>query len=169
MTLENALRKARAVSVAGTAEMVLGCDTIVALDGRIYGKPATSARRPTRLSSPGRPHHAVVSGLAVLARRQERPAVAVDRGHVQHARATEQSTAYVDDGRVARALRRLRDPGRRRRSWSSGSRAKYENVVGLPLGPLLELCPELRARGLRPRYGNSRSQPPCVVGGEGVR
>ncbi len=44
---ENALRKARAARIPGIEEMVLGCDTLVALDGAIYGKPAdeNAARR----------------------------------------------------------------------------------------------------------------------------
>src|SRR6185312_5925065 len=37
IAVENALRKARAVARPG--ELVIGCDTIVVLDGRIYGKP----------------------------------------------------------------------------------------------------------------------------------
>jgi predicted house-cleaning NTP pyrophosphatase (Maf/HAM1 superfamily) len=35
VTLENALRKARAVARMGEREAVLGCDTVVALDGEI--------------------------------------------------------------------------------------------------------------------------------------
>src|SRR2546422_199517 len=36
----NALRKARAASRPGAQEIVLGCDTLVCLDGAIHGKPA---------------------------------------------------------------------------------------------------------------------------------
>ena len=39
---DNALGKARAVT-RGRGEMVLGVDTVVALDGRLYGKPAMRA------------------------------------------------------------------------------------------------------------------------------
>ncbi len=46
MAVENALRKARACRRPGAPEAVLACDTIVVLDGVIYGKPpdAASAR-----------------------------------------------------------------------------------------------------------------------------
>jgi septum formation protein len=58
---ENARRKAAAVD----GDVVIGVDTVVALDGRIYGKPAgeeEAARTLTALS--GRTHE-VVSGLAI--------------------------------------------------------------------------------------------------------
>ena len=45
---ENALRKARAALRPGAAEAVLGCDTIVVLDGTIYGKPPDEPRRARR-------------------------------------------------------------------------------------------------------------------------
>jgi septum formation protein len=50
MAIENAMRKARAVRLPGRAEAVIGCDTIVVLDGTVYGKPADE-RRPVRRSA----------------------------------------------------------------------------------------------------------------------
>jgi septum formation protein len=66
VTVENALRKARAVCRAGAREVVLGCDTVVVLDGHIYGKPADAgaARETLRILSART--HEVVSGLALL-------------------------------------------------------------------------------------------------------
>jgi septum formation protein len=60
---ENAVRKARAVS----GDLVLGVDTLVALDGAIFGKPA-SAEQATRMLTrlQGRTHH-VWSGIALVA------------------------------------------------------------------------------------------------------
>ena len=43
VAIENALRKALAVQRAGAEEAVIGCDTIVVLDGVIYGKPPDNA------------------------------------------------------------------------------------------------------------------------------
>ncbi len=66
---ENALRKARAVwmkaSPAG-ADVVIGCDTIVTLDGEIYGKPADPEQAKDTLTALGGARHEVLSGLAVL-------------------------------------------------------------------------------------------------------
>jgi septum formation protein len=61
---ENARRKAAAVQ-APPGVAVLGVDTVVALDGRIYGKPLDEhAARETLRRLGGRTHE-VISGLAV--------------------------------------------------------------------------------------------------------
>jgi septum formation protein len=69
VVLENALRKARAVwpqaSAAG-AGAVLGCDTLVTLDGEIYGKPADRRHARRTLEALSGATHDVLSGLAVL-------------------------------------------------------------------------------------------------------
>ena len=73
LAAENARRKAaagRAALGAGERErsVVLACDTVVALDGRVYGKPARRGRgaRATWPRSPGRTHE-VLGALAVAA------------------------------------------------------------------------------------------------------
>ena len=59
VALENARRKARAVA----GEHVLGVDTVVALDGRIHGKPADAEHaRATLMTLSGRTH-VVHSGI----------------------------------------------------------------------------------------------------------
>ena len=73
-----------------------------------------------------------------------------ERGGVaRHAR---DASATLDDGparlvpgdrRVARARRRLRDPGPRAPRSSSAIEGDYLNVVGLPVAALLDLLPEL--------------------------
>ena len=61
MVVENALRKARAVS----GERVLGVDTAVFVDGIIHGKPRDRSRRGASSSAHGRKHD-VWSGIAVV-------------------------------------------------------------------------------------------------------
>jgi septum formation protein len=66
---ENALRKARAVWPQASADgvrAVLGCDTIVALDGEIYGKPAGREQARRTLQALSGATHEVFSGLAML-------------------------------------------------------------------------------------------------------
>jgi septum formation protein len=66
---ENALRKARAVWMTAEpagAGVVIGCDTIVALDGEIYGKPADLEQARDTLTALSGARHEVLSGLAVL-------------------------------------------------------------------------------------------------------
>ena len=63
---EHARGKAR--SVAGVAEdrPVLGVDTAVVLDGRIFGKPANATEAERMLEELGGKTHLVVSGLCLL-------------------------------------------------------------------------------------------------------
>ena len=76
VALENARRKARAASRAGAEEAVLGCDTIVCLDGTIYGKPADEATARRTLRALSGNTHEVLSGLVLLIAGGERSAVA---------------------------------------------------------------------------------------------
>jgi septum formation protein len=72
VALENALRKARAVrrlgaeTRTGTMEAVLGCDTLVAFEGVIYGKPGDEREARATLRALSGATHEVVSGVAVL-------------------------------------------------------------------------------------------------------
>jgi septum formation protein len=61
---ENARRKAAAIG-AHPPEIVLGVDTVVALDGRIYGKPRDERDAAATLRALGGRTHEVVSGLAI--------------------------------------------------------------------------------------------------------
>jgi septum formation protein len=139
---ENALRKARAVSVPGANEVVLGCDTLVALGGVVYGKPAeeNAARRMLAVLSGAT--HEVVSGLALLLG-DSAPRTAVARTAVTFRALTEdligwylatgewrgRAGGYAIQGAGAALVRNVD--------------GDYENVVGLPLATLLDVYPEL--------------------------
>jgi septum formation protein len=156
LTLANARRKASAVARPG--EVVVGCDTIVALEGRVYGKPvdAGEAERTLRALS-GRTHE-VVSGLVVLS------------GDVSAQGAGEPGSAACEQSAVARTEVTFRELSREQLEWYvalgewrdragayaiqgagaalvRGLRGGYENVVGLPLAELIDLCPSLLVRG----------------------
>jgi septum formation protein len=142
VAVENALRKARAVRREGMPEAVLGCDTIVVLDGLIYGKPPDAAAARETLSALGGRTHEVISGLALLLPNERRTAVArtrvtfrpLHRELLDWYVATEEwrgrSGGYAIQGEGS-ALALALD-------------GEVENVVGLPLAPLLALYPELR-------------------------
>ena len=146
VAVENALRKARAAHRDGTVEAVLGCDTIVVLDGLIYGKPADAPAARVTLAALGGRTHEVISGVALLRAQgdgevTERTAVArtrvtfreIDQALLDWYLATEEwrgrSGGYAIQGAGA-ALALAVD-------------GEEENVVGLPLGTLRTLCPEL--------------------------
>jgi septum formation protein len=147
VAVENALRKARAAHREGAAEAVLGCDTIVVLDGVIYGKPRDEAAARRTLGALAGRTHEVISGLAVLlcdgsSSVEQRTAVArtkvtfraVDERLLDWYVATqewrERSGGYAIQGATGARL-------------ALAVEGEEENVVGLPLGKLLELYPEL--------------------------
>jgi septum formation protein len=143
---ENARRKARAVAATrGPARMIVACDTDVVLDGRALGKPADEAdarRYLDRLS--GRPHE-VLSGLVVSAGGEERSGL--ERTTVVFRELDEAAKQrYVDFGEW-----RGRSGGYAIQTLGSTLVARLEgsvsNVVGLPVGLLIELAPELLAQG----------------------
>jgi len=143
LAVENALKKARAVRRGGAAEAVLGCDTIVVLDGVIYGKPPDAAAARETLTALGGRTHEVLSGLALLLPDEERTAVArtrvtfreLERELLDWYLATEEwrgrSGGYAIQGAGAKLALALD--------------GEEENVVGLPLATLLEIYPELHA------------------------
>jgi septum formation protein len=62
----HAVGKARSVLAAAGGRPVLGCDTEVVLDGRVFGKAATADEAEVMLESLAGRTHEVVSGLALL-------------------------------------------------------------------------------------------------------
>jgi septum formation protein len=140
VALENARRKAAACPV-GPGEVVLGVDTLVALDGRIYGKPAGEAEAAATLGALSGRTHEVVSGL-VVAREDgaEEVAVLTDvrfrdlpeawiAWYLGTGEWRDRAGGYAIQGRGAALVRDVR--------------GDYLNVVGLPLQALLDLLPEL--------------------------
>jgi septum formation protein len=133
---ENARRKALAVS----GPLVLGADTVVALDGEILGKPRDAAQAVEYVGRlAGRSHH-VIGGIA-LARDGELIADAVDVTEVVfRALSADDVEAYVETGEWE---------GRAGGYAIQGAGAAlvrsitgdYLNVVGLPLARLLDLLP----------------------------
>jgi septum formation protein len=144
IAVENALRKARAVRAARGApadELVLGVDTLVALDGVIYGKPADAQQaRATLRALSGATHH-VLSGVALLQGGAERTAL------VSTAVSFRELDERLLEWYVAREEWRERSGGYAIQKGGSllvrEVRGDYENVVGLPLATLLDLHPEL--------------------------
>jgi septum formation protein len=145
VAVENARRKARAVRRGETPEAVLACDTIVVLDGVIYGKPPDAASaRATVAALAGRTHE-VISGLAlVLANARSED---VERTAVARTRVT---FRHIDDALLEWYVGTEEWRGRSGGYAIQGQGAalalavdgEVENVVGLPLAKLVELYPE---------------------------
>jgi len=133
----NALAKARAAQRLRPGATILGVDTVVALDGEIYGKPADeTAARETLRRLAGRTHE-VVSGIALV--NPANPQVAHEvtkvsfralddeliRRYVETGEWSGRAGGYAIQGKGALLVRRIT--------------GDYLNVVGLPVGKLLDL------------------------------
>jgi septum formation protein len=140
--LENARMKARA---AGRDGYVIACDTDVVLDGKALGKPADEVEAYEYLERmAGRPH-VVMSGLVVLVAGEERSGL--ERTTVVFKELDEAvKERYVSFGEW-----RGRSGGYAIQTLGSTLVERIEgsvsNVVGLPVGLLADLAPELLERG----------------------
>jgi septum formation protein len=139
LAVENALRKARAARREGAAEALLACDTIVVLDGVIYGKPSDAAdARRTLAALAGRTHE-VISGVALLLP-GEPERTALERTRVTfRALAAHELEAYVSSGewRGRSGGYAIQKGGARLASAIDGPE---DNVVGLPLATVRALA-----------------------------
>jgi septum formation protein len=139
---ENALAKARAVAAALEPDRtVLGVDTVVVLDGRLYGKAADEQAAREQIERLSGRVHEVSSGIALVSGSFERTGTArtlvwfrvLDRGllewYIGSGEWRERAGAYAIQGRGAALVERIE--------------GDYWNVVGLPVATLLGLAPEL--------------------------
>jgi septum formation protein len=155
VAVENALRKARAVyaqvmsvdaadvEAAGmeAGVPVLGVDTVVALDGSLYGKPADERHARETLRALSGARHTVISGIALLVGGEERTALATTEvafraldealidWYVSTGEWRERAGGYAIQGAGAALVGEVR--------------GDHENVVGLPVAMLQDLCPQL--------------------------
>ena len=146
VVLENARRKARAAAGGpnnkqhtGNGEAILGVDTIVALDGRIYGKPVDREAAAATLRTLGGRSHNVHSGVCVIEHGQERTAAALTR--VVFRPLSERTLAwYLNTGEWRGRAGGYAIQGRGAALVGS-IEGDYLNVVGLPVSTLLDLLP----------------------------
>jgi nucleoside triphosphate pyrophosphatase len=141
---ENALAKAMAGAAARPGATILGVDTIVVCDGDILGKPASAQAAEATLKRLSGRAHEVVSGLALI--RSGNPQVVHEvtnvvfrpldgdlvRRYVQTGEWSGRAGGYAIQGQGAALVREIR--------------GDYLNVVGLPVGALLDLDSSLMLR-----------------------
>jgi len=134
---ENARSKARSVAGAGGGRPVLGVDTEVVLDGRVFGKARTAAEAEAMLEALAGQTHEVVSGLCLLTPAWEEVEHEVTRVSFRELDARDlaayvgigewegRAGAYAVQGRGAGLVERIE--------------GDYLNVVGLPAALLVRL------------------------------
>jgi len=139
--IENARRKARAVP-APPGGLVIACDTDVVLDGEVLGKPADAGESKIYLDRMSGRAHTVMSGLVVVDDAGEERS-GLERTEVVFRDLTDaEKRRYVDFGEWqgrsgGYAIQTLGSTLVRRVEGS------ISNVVGLPVGLLVELAAEL--------------------------
>jgi septum formation protein len=157
VAVENAIRKATAAATAaGTAVPILGVDTIVHVDSRIYGKPRDAEQARATLEALSGRSHTVIGGICLIEERAPRTAAvrtpdartAAVRTRVEFRSLSEaliewylttgewreRAGAYAIQGRGGALVREIE--------------GDYLNVVGLPLSTLLDLAPWLLGAGV---------------------
>ena len=137
LVTENACRKARAVD----GERVLGVDTTVVLDGRIYGKPRDAAEAETFLGRLSGRTHEVWSGIALREGSDERTGDAVTR--VRFRAIEEAQLAWYLAGGEWRGRAGGYAIQGRGAVFVDGIEGDFWNVVGLPVPELVRLAPDL--------------------------
>jgi septum formation protein len=138
LVVENALRKARAVK----GERVLGVDTTVVLDGRVFGKPRDEHEAQTFLRRLSGRTHEVHGGIALCGEHgDERTSHAVTRvrfrmleppdldWYLATGEWRERAGGYAIQGRGSALVEEVE--------------GDFWNVVGLPVAELVKLAPDL--------------------------
>jgi septum formation protein len=143
---ENAWRKADAVAGKAPGALVLGADTLVALGGEVFGKPATLDEAHRMLNALQGRTHQVITGVCLAqnaSRTQER--FAVETQVTFRPLSSDQIASYIERVHVLdkAGAYAIQEHGDLIIEKISGS---YSNVVGLPLE---ELAARLNRYGFR--------------------
>jgi septum formation protein len=143
VVLANALLKARSVAVVGS--IVIGCDTDVVLEEHLIGKPEDEVRAREYLAQLSGRTHRVLSGLAVLGPAEDQARTGVVESRVTFRELDNaEIESYLSSGEW-----RGRAGGYAVQGRGSALIASVEgdiaNVIGLPVGLLLRLAPELES------------------------
>lgn len=137
LVVENAKRKARAVAEKYPDSPVLGADTVVSSEGKIFGKPKDKDEARKMLTALSGKMHEVTTGLALINRNEIRTTNVTTKvffdtmtkadidAYIATDEPMDKAGAYAIQGKAARFIEKI-----------EGS---YSNVVGLPLNALIQL------------------------------
>ncbi len=146
-----ALRKAEDVAarvgIGGAAMpvVVIGADTVVAVDGRILGKPASVCEAELMIGLLQGRSHQVFTGVAMIFGNTGEKVVFAEKTDVYvYPMSREQIVGYVATGEPMDKAGGYGVQGYFA-AYIQGIKGDYNNVVGLPVS---RLCQELMARGM---------------------
>jgi nucleoside triphosphate pyrophosphatase len=139
--VENARMKVRAVAAGTDDALVIGCDTDVALDGKALGKPKGEVEAREYLDRMSGRVHEVLSGLVVLEGGEERAGLeATSVVFKQLSEAEKERYVAFGEWQGRSGGYAIQTLGSTLVERVEGS---VSNVVGLPVGLLLRLAPQL--------------------------
>lgn len=138
LAVENATLKARSIAAKHPDDVVIGADTIVVLNGKIFGKPENSRGAEEMLAELSGKRHEVITGLAICAGGKIFTAAEVTevffgemtaaeiRDYVATGEPLDKSGSYALQGGATKFIEKIHG------DWS--------NVVGLPVYRLKKLA-----------------------------
>jgi septum formation protein len=136
----HAVGKARSVAAEAAGRLVVGVDTTVVLDGRVYAKPADAADAERMLRELSGRTHAVVSGLCLLTATWELAETESTRVSFRSLTVRDLA-AYVRSGEWEGRAGGYAIQGRGA-ALVAAVEGDYLNVVGLPAALLVRLLRE---------------------------
>lgn len=143
VVLANALLKAKAVAGEAPGALVIGCDTDVVLEDQIIGKPEDEVVAREYLLSLAGQTHRVLSGLAVLGPDPGQVRTGVAESLVKFRQLDQEAIdRYLASGEWRGRAGGYAIQGRGS-ALVAGVEGDIANVIGLPVGLLLDLAPEL--------------------------
>ena len=160
---ELALKKAQAVAVGRAGGVVLGADTVVTLEGRVFGKPSDDQEAIAMLQELRNRTHTVITGIALVNIYDKTSEVTHDATQVTMRNYTNNEIAdYIATGGP---LDKAGAYGIQNHDFHpvSTTQGCYTNVIGLPLCRVSRL---LTANGLlllqAEKWGPPESCPGCT-------
>jgi nucleoside triphosphate pyrophosphatase len=139
---QNAIAKVRAVAKEAPEALVIGGDTEVALEGMVLGQPESAAEAGQFIRALSGREHEVVGAVAVLYGDEIRSAA--QRSLVRFREVPEEFVeTYVASGEWQGCAGGYAIQGLGS-ALVEGVEGDLSNVIGLPVGLLLQLAPELK-------------------------
>jgi nucleoside triphosphate pyrophosphatase len=143
LVIRNATRKAEAVATDRPDALVIAGDTEVVIDGEVLGQPEDESQARAHLERLSGAEHHVLGGLALIGPEAGEPRVGVDVSTV--------AFKVLDEALLEAYLASGEWRGRAGSYAIQGLgsalvdivRGDVSNVIGLPVGLLLRLAPEL--------------------------
>lgn len=135
---ELSLQKAKEVSGKYDGDVIIGADTVVAVDGQILGKPADRADAVRMLRLLQGKEHQVITGVTVILKESGKTVnfAEVTKVHV-FPMTEEQIEQYIETGEPMDKAGAYGIQGKFA-VYVSGIEGDYNNVVGLPVGRLYQ-------------------------------